>query len=325
MISNTWIERRKPEWERLQGLLTRCGQVGTQALTRQELRDLGLLYRQVAADLSVTRRDPSATQYSRYLNQLLGRAHNTIYSGKKTSLRQIPDFLARSWPVMVWRLRGYVLVAAGVFLLFGIAGALVTLQNPDFALQVLGPRMVRTIQEHKMWTTSIVSVKPLAASSIATNNLTVTFSTFAMGVTAGLGTLYLLAFNGLLMGVVGTACALHGLSLSLWSFVAGHGSLEIPAILFSGGAGLRLATGILFPGRLRRSDALKLAAREAIQLELGCIPLLLVAGTVEGFFSPSPAPPWEKFALGMLLFSFLLTWITLGSKAARAASLQGTD
>ena len=147
-------------------------------------------------------------------------------------------------------MRPYLAVVASVFVLCGMAGVLLTLRNPDFALQVLGPGMIDSIERHQMWTQSIVGMKPLASGAIMTNNLAVCFMTFAMGVTAGLGTLYMIAFNGLLMGVVGAACGTHGMSLSLWSFVAGHGSLEIPAIFFAGAAGLRLGAGLLFPGNL---------------------------------------------------------------------------
>ena len=95
--------------------------------------------------------------------------------------------------------------------------------------EVLGPAMMEKIDRHEMWTNSIVNVKPAVASGIMTNNLTVTFICFAGGITAGLWTLYILISNGLILGVVGTACWLHSMSIPLWSFVAPHGVLELPA------------------------------------------------------------------------------------------------
>ena len=156
-------------------------------------------------------------------------------------------------------MRTYLAVVASVFVLCGMAGVLLTLRNADFALQVLGPEMIDSIERHQMWTQSIVAMKPLASGAIMTNNLAVCFMTFAMGVTAGLGTLYMIAFNGLLMGVVGAACGTHGMSLSLWSFVAGHGSLEIPAIFFAGAAGLRLGADCCFPDNLAGANRFALA------------------------------------------------------------------
>jgi uncharacterized membrane protein SpoIIM required for sporulation len=314
MISNYWIDIRKQQWNRLQALIQQCGTRGVGNLNRSELREFGLLYRQVAADLSILRQDPTGAHYSRYLNQLLGRAHSIIYSGKKTSIRSMLTFFATEWPTLVWRMRGYLAIVAVIFVFCGMAGALLTLHNPDFAVQVLGPHMLDSIERHEMWTHSIVAIKPLASSEITTNNLSVSFLTFAMGATAGLGTLYLIAFNGLLMGVVGAACGTHGMSLSLWSFVVGHGSLEIPAILIAGAAGLRLGTGLLFPGHLSRQESLRIAGSEAVKIELGTIPMLIVAGLVEGFFSPLAVHPSLKFALGAALFVALLAWVFVGRR-----------
>lgn len=320
MISNFWIESRKPQWDRLQALLEQCGNNGVSNLTRVELREFGLLYRQVAADLSILRQDPTGPHYSRYLNQLLGRAHSIIYSGRKTSIRSIFTFFSREWPELMWRMRGYTAVVIAIFFLCGMAGALLTVHNPDFALQVLGPRMIDSIEHHEMWTHSIVAVKPMASSEIMTNNISVCFMTFAMGITAGLGTLFMIAFNGLLMGVVGAACGTHGMSLSLWSFVVGHGSLELPAIFIAGAAGLRLGNGILFPGNLTRREALRVAGTEAVKLELGTVPLLIVAGLIEGFYSPLPIFWGAKFALGIGLFSALLAWVSRGRHTAPVAT-----
>src|SRR5258708_24565215 len=91
-----------------------------------------------------------------------------------------------------------------------------------------------------MWTHSIVSIKPQASSAIMTNNLSVSFMAFASGITAGIGTLYLLFFNGIMIGVIGTACANYGMSVRLWSFVSPHAMLELPAIFVAGGAGMAL-------------------------------------------------------------------------------------
>ena len=174
----------------------------------------------------------------------------------------------------------------------------------------LGPEMLDTIEKHKMWTDSVVSIKPLASSFIMTNNMSVTFMTFAYGITAGIGTVYMMIFNGVMLGTVGAACWLGGMSLPLWSFVAPHGVLELPAIFIGGGAGLRIAQGMLFPGMLPRRDSLAKAGGEAVRLVLGVIPILIIAGSIEGFISPSPGISWQwKFALagaiGVLFFSYL--------------------
>jgi len=159
-----------------------------------------------------------------------------------------------------------------------------------------------------MWTQSVVAIKPVAASSITTNNLTVAFTVFALGITA-VGTVWMIVFNGLLLGVVGAATWRAGMALALWSFVAPHGVLELPAIFIAGGAGLEIARGLLFPGLLSRRESLAHAGGRASRLVLGSLPLLLTAGTIEGFFSPSDAPVAMKFTLGAVLFTALLAYL----------------
>jgi uncharacterized membrane protein SpoIIM required for sporulation len=100
------------------------------------------------------------------------------------------------------------------------------------------------------------------------------------------------------------------MALDLWSFVASHGALELPSIFIAGGAGLRLATGMLFPGIYTRSDSLARAAVDAIRLVAGTVPLLVIAGTLEGFLSPSGAPMTVKFLTGAVLLLGLGLWLT---------------
>ena len=161
--------------------------------------------------------------------------------------------------------------------------------------------MMDKIDRHEMWTDSITNVKPAVASGLMTHNMTVTFLCFASGITAGLFTLYLVIVNGLLLGVVGTACWLHSMSLPLWSFVAPHGVVEIPTIFIGGGAGFRIAQGMLFPGFLSRRDSLAVAGKEAVRLMVGIIPMLIVAGTLEAFVSPSGIPARWKFTIAAVI------------------------
>jgi uncharacterized membrane protein SpoIIM required for sporulation len=308
MISTSWIEKRKPYWKKLESLIA-SGSGRITSLGHGELQELSLLYRQTAADLAAIRQDPGSVHFARYLNQLMARAHNIIYGGHRASPSVILTFFKREYPRIFRRNVRYCALAFAMFVAGGLAGVALTLQDSDFQLRVLGPRMVQTIQRKEMWTHSIISIKPLASSEIMTNNMTVAFMTYATGITAGLGTIYMLFFNGLLMGVIGTACGLAGISLSLWSFVAPHGALELPAIFLAGGAGLKLGHGLLFPGVLPRKQSLAIAGREATTLVLGTIPILIIAGTIEAFVSPTGLAATLKFAMSaallVLLFGYL--------------------
>lgn len=319
MISTTWIEKRKPYWKQLESLVA-SGSRGVKSLGHGDLQELSLLYRQTAADLAAIRQDPSSVHFARYLNQLMARAHNIIYAGRRASPWAVLTFFKEEYPQVFRRNLKFCALALAVFVIGGLAGIALTLQDPDFQLQVLGPRMVQTIQRKEMWTHSIISVKPLASSRIMTNNMTVSFMLYATGISAGLGTLLELFFNGLLMGVIGTACALAGMSRSLWSFVAPHGALELPAIFLAGGAGFKIAQGLLFPGVLPRKDSLIGAGREATALVLGTVPILVIAGTIEAFISPTSLAAPLKFAMSGAMAVLLGAYLFgLGGKTIRTS------
>jgi uncharacterized membrane protein SpoIIM required for sporulation len=314
MISNRWIEQRKNSWSRLDALTHQVESSGIGSLSGGELREFGLLYRQVAADLSAVRSDRASGTFEEYLNQLLSRAHNRIYSGRKSSLRSVVRFMAFEYPCVFRRLFPYVAASLLIFLAGAALGTLLSLSRPQFERLSLPPNVLQSIDRHEMWTHSLLSVKPQASSAILTNNISVCFATFTGGILGTLGTIYLLFNNGLLMGVISTACARAHMTLELYSFVAAHGALELPSIFIAGAAGLRLGVGLLFPGMLRRKDSLVLGAREAVRLLAGVIPLLFVAGILEAFVSPSGAPKAVKFAVGAVLLTGLGFWLTEGGR-----------
>jgi uncharacterized membrane protein SpoIIM required for sporulation len=298
ILSNQWILKRRPYWDRLSSLLAQSDSSGLDQLSRAELQEMALLYRQVAADLSVLRQDPTSRTYAQHVNQLLARALLTIFR-----------FLRDEYPAIFQRQIGYVAASLLVSTAFGLLGAALTSARPEFMRHFVGPEMIATMERHTMWTESVVSVAPLASSAIMTNNLSVSFITFAGGIVFGLGTFLALFQNGIMLGVIGAACHHYEMSLALWSFVAPHGSLELPSILIAGAAGFRLGHSMLFPGPLRWKESVARGGVEATQLVSGIIPLLVIAGSLEGFFSPSHAPIWLKFTVGGLLFLLLNLWL----------------
>ena len=309
MISTRWLEKRKPHWSRLEELLERTAHKGFKSLSRFELQELSLLYRQIAADLAALREDRGSVHFARYLNQLLARAHNTIYSAHRASPAAMVEYFRYAYPRIFRQNLSYCLAAFFIFLGSAIVGVALTYHDPDFKVKILGPQMVETIERHQMWTHSIVGIKPVASSAIMTNNLGVAFMSFAAGITGGVGTIYMMIFNGLLIGVIGTACRLSGMSLQLWSLVAPHGVLELPAIFIAGGAGLRLAYGLLFPGFLPRGESVARAGTEAVKLLLGTIPILIIAGVIEAFVSPTGLAVPLKFGMAAAIFALLLAYL----------------
>ena len=309
MISNRWIERRRSSWDRLHTLIGALDARGVRNLPPTELREMALLYRQVAGDLSALRQERTARTLETELNQLLAQAHAIIYSRRKTGLSDLWRFFSREYPRLFRRLLPFTLASLMLFLAGTVVGTLLTLVRPEFKRHFLGPYMMQTIDRREMWTQSVNSMAPQASSAIMTNNMAVTFTIFAAGITAGIGTLYMIAWNGILFGVIATACHQAHMSLKLWSFVAPHGALEIPAIIIAGGSGLRLAYGLLFPGIYSRRHSLSMAGSDSVRLIGGVVPMLAVAGILEGFLSPSAAPVWLKFTAAFLLFALLVLWL----------------
>lgn len=315
------MNKRRPHWTRLTELLERAGSSGVRALSHKELQELGLLYRQTAADLAAVREDPYEEALARSLNQLLARAHNLLYAGRGHSGWGIVEFYAKTYPRIFRENFAYVAAAFFLFLMAALMGTLLTFRDPGFERYFLGPAMLETIQQHKMWTESVLTIQPLAASGIMTNNIVVTLYAYVGGLTAGLLTIRAMLFNGLMIGVIGVACYEGGMSNLLWSFVAPHGVLELPAIFIGGGAGLMLARGLLFPGLLSRRESLAKAGRESVRLVLGIIPILIVAGTIEGFFSPTHLPSALKYAFAVAVFTIFSIYLGMTGRRAPSSSV----
>jgi len=317
VISTRWLNARKRHWDRLESLVESSRGGGLSSFSHRELQELGLLYRQAASDLSVVREDPTSRRLADYLNQLLGRAHNLVYMSRRARPRGIVRFYRETWPRAFRATLPLTLAATAIFVLMAAAGFLTCLSDPGFQRFILGDEMIETIERREMWTHSVLAMKPVASSAILTNNIAVSLMTVATGITAGLGTLYFLIFNGLLLGVVSAACWQAGMSLDFWSFVVPHGVLELPAIFIAGGAGLAIARGLLFPGLLPRRDALALGGRLAARLTFGILPMLFVAGGIEGFVSPRTLPHAAKLLFGAALFSLLLLYLARAGRAER--------
>jgi uncharacterized membrane protein SpoIIM required for sporulation len=191
--------------------------------------------------------------------------------------------------------------------------------DPQFLAAVTPPGLREQLGRGELWVYRINPVKPAASSFIMTNNISVSFTLFALGIVFGAGTLWALVSNGIHFGTIAAVVGQTRMSRELWAFVAPHGALEIPAIIIAGAAGLILGGALLFPGDLRRRDALVARGRVAVALVLGCVPILVMAGIIEAFFSPLPPasiPPSIKLITGGSLFTlFLLYVLRAGTRA----------
>jgi uncharacterized membrane protein SpoIIM required for sporulation len=313
MTPTKFVKNRQDDWKKLEGLLKKAQGGKVARLSEHELRRLGQLYRAATGDLALAQRDFPRHDVTTFLNGLVGRAHHLVYRGGAVEQSQIRHFFTTRFPQLVRHNSRYVWIAT--VLLFGPAFICwwLVLQEPDLAYRLFPdarPIFDIVVQEGKLWIDIPPEESSIAGAGIMTNNIQVTFMAFAGGILAGLLTIYVLLLNGMSFGAIFGFVQAYGLAPDLWEFVIGHGPVELSVICVAGGAGLRLGHSIVAPGLMRRRDAIAEAGREAMGMITGCAVLLIIAGIIEGFISPS-ALPWPIKAMvgvssGMLMWSYIL-------------------
>ncbi len=281
-----FIDARTKMWQRLEELTDQVRLNRLTHLSRDEVRELARLYRRTAADLAIARQEVRDPMLVNYLNGLVGRAHGAIYRNEGSGFSAVLDFFRYEFPATFRSTFGYTLAAFLLTIAFAGIGAFVVNADEGFADAIV-PQLREKIIRHENWTESINDANPVMAAFIQQNNIRVCALAFGGGMLAGLGTLYILMHNGLMLGVVIALCVKYEFYDILY-FMSGHGVLELSAIFISGGAGLLLASALIAPGELSRLDALLVKGRMAMILILGCAAMLLVAGAIEGFISPRP-------------------------------------
>jgi uncharacterized membrane protein SpoIIM required for sporulation len=226
------------------------------------------------------------------------------------------NFFRANFPAAVRREWPYVAASTGIFLLAALIAFWATLYDPIYAEAMLPPGMLemaeRVVERHEVrgdWLPGMQ--RPIASSGIMTNNIQVAFLAFSAGILFGLGTIYILFVNGMLVGSLSAVVSDADLATlsNLWGFIAPHGVIEIPAILLAGSAGLILGHALINPGQYNRRTALKLAGRRAFTIVLGVAAILVVAGIIEGFFSPTQTPDAIKFTFAGVLFFLFVTYL----------------
>jgi uncharacterized membrane protein SpoIIM required for sporulation len=308
---NRFITERKSAWQRLEDLLTLLDRSSLRRLHREEVRELGRIYRRTASDLAIARAESRDPRLINYLNSLVIRAHGRIYRADAQGGRRLREFFGRDFPRTFRRTWRYTALAFVVFWVFGLIGFLGTWRDAEFSEFTGVPAEKRyEIEASVRWWEDLNEANQIGSTWIMTNNIKVMFYAFALGGMLGLGTLYVLAYNGALNGAILALVYRAGYGNDLVAFMVGHGVIELSCIFLAGGAGLLIGSAFLMPGDLSRADALKVRGLDAIRLIAGCVPILVVAGTIEGFISPAPINPAIKFGIGALtglaLYSYLL-------------------
>jgi uncharacterized membrane protein SpoIIM required for sporulation len=272
---------------RAQGLL-KMGRRALRSLSVTELTRLIDDYQTLTADLARARSLGASRQTIDQLNRIAVAGHNLLYGQIRLREKksQTPWFgrFAATARKYAWA----VVLSAAMF--FGSAAvSFVAVEfYPHLGYDLLDDGFLEFDPASEENLHNIPSLaRPVVSSLIISNNIQVTLLAFGLGLTAGIGTSLLLIFNGIHLGSVAGWMTLQGNQRALWGWIMPHGATELLAICLAGAAGYMLAGAIVAPGQLRRATALKKVGGDALAIELGCMVMLVIAGLIEGFISPS--------------------------------------
>lgn len=313
MQPDQFIQSRQPNWKTLTQLLDRC-QSSIERLSIDDINQLGRLYRAATSDLALAQRDFPNHRVTAYLNQQVARAHAVLYRSEPLSFKRLWDFVTTGFPRAYREALPFIVTAALLLIIPALAAGVSTAIEPASSRWLLPPatqRLIPMIEKQNLWVDIPIEERPYASSFIMRNNIQVAFLAFGGGMLAGTYTVWAMIINGLILGGLTGLTAHYGIGFELWTFVIGHGVLELSIIFIAGGSGLMLGWAILQPGLMRRRDALAVAAGKAVRLVIGCVPLLALAGTIEGFISPAEGLVWPVkwgtgIGSGILLYGYLL-------------------
>ncbi|MFI5281374.1 MAG: stage II sporulation protein M, partial [Gemmatimonadales bacterium] len=325
--SSRFVARRQVVWEHFRADALEAEKRGLRQLSGEALTSFAARYREVTADLARARTygvDPRAVAF---LERTVSAGHNALYGLRGVTRVPLVKLALRDLPRAVWNARSYVLVAFLLTVVPAVGGYALLRAHPERAVELLPDGMIARaeagaadVAAGRGYAETPSLYLPIMATSIIANNVQVAFTAFALGITGGIGTVWVLLFNGLSVGAVVGLFANYGLAGWLFTFIAGHGVLELTAIFISGGAGLMIGRALIAPGDAPRRDALVVASRQAVLLVGLATLLLLLAGTIEGLLSASDAPAAIKFGVSAASAVLLALLALAGRRQARSAS-----
>lgn len=284
-------EEKLEQWnrfhERAQTLL-RKGSRGLRHLGSTELMRLIDDYQALTADLARARSLGASRDTVDRLNRIAVTGHNLLY-GEVRRRNTGPGSHGFGSFARVARQYTWAILLSSIVFFGSAAVTFVAVQlHPALGYDLLADEFFDFEPASSENLHRIPSLaRPVISSVIISNNIQVTLLAFGFGLTAGIGTTILLLFNGIHLGSVAGWMTLHGQQRALWGWIMPHGGTELLAICLAGAAGYVLASAIVAPGQVRRSTALKNVGGDALTIELGCMAMLVIAGLIEGFVSPS--------------------------------------
>lgn len=307
MKEDKFIKEYSETWKNLENTLIKLKSRGIQKLEKNEIESFLTHYNHTCGHLSYSRTYYGNTSTTEYLNRLVASAHSYIYTTKSANLKKLVSFFTRGFPLLVKKNMLYIILSTSIFLLGVILSFVYTLISSDNAYAFLPKQYVDNVSfggnSGKIWDSAIMS------SFILTNNIKVGFVAFSLGVTLGIGTIYVLIKNGFMLGGLSALAHQSGYDINFWSLILPHGILELFAIFICGAAGLMIGYSLINPGKYSRKDSFILQSKTAAKLVCGTIPIFVVAGLIEGYITPLSVPETVKLVFALLTFVLLVFYL----------------
>ena len=313
MDVDRFIVQNQAVWLRLEGLTREA----RSRPTPDQVAELVQLYQRTSVHLSHARSERADPALVARLTRLVAGAAGVIYSTRSRSAAGFARFFTTTFPAAVWHARRFV-VAAALLLLVPAFAVGTWIATSDEALEASGPDAVREAYVEEDFE-AYYSSAPAGqfAAQVTVNNIQVSILAFAAGALLCVVTAWLLAFNGANVGVAGGLFAAVGEQPKFWGLILPHGVLELSAVIVAGAAGLAIGWAIVAPGDRPRSVALAEEGRRAAAIVLGLVLAFVVAGTIEGFVTPSSLPTAARVGVGVAAGAAFWTYVvTLGRRAA---------
>lgn len=305
MTVELFIKKNSGAWAALEETDAIIRKKGFKVLSSKDVKKFLHLFRQCSHHLAYARTHYAGSSTEAYLNSLIAKCHSQMYAVKKLPLRDVARYLSFGFPKLLKDCKWFVAGSFGFFLAGFLLSLVMVLLDDASASLFVPQQLTDGIRDGNMgagaWN------YPLMSSYIMVNNISVSLRAFVFGITLGLGTIYVLFANGAMLGALTGLVYIYSRPLDFWALILPHGIIELTAIFISGAAGLIIARSILLPGDYSRKHSLVLGAKKAISLVAGVVLLLVIAGIIEGFFTPLDiAGQWK------LLFA-LITFIGLSA------------
>lgn len=305
-----FVKQHREEWKQLEEQLTTLHQKRS-SMSGREIDQFAQLYQKAAQNLSYSQTYFPKEDVTAYLNGLVSKSHNLLYKDQVSSFKQIRYFFGVKFIGLLLEQWKFVLVAMMLFLVGGMAAFIAVLNDPLHIYSVLPANMAQSVDPNEINNNGSIDSSMMSAS-IMTNNIQVGMLAFAGGLTFGLLTVYLLIYNGIMIGALAALYWQYDKTYEFWAYIVPHGMIELTAIFIAGGAGLLMGYKLFVPGRYSRAMQLKRQARRSVQLLLGTIPLFIIAGIIEGFITPADLSLEVKYIVAILTVAGLALYILSG-------------